>query len=528
MMSAEYGNNTVSGERRRSLLLFVILLACYAYIFPRWADPNQNSRLDMVFAIVDDHTFQIDRYVSNTVDYAYVDGHYYSDKAPGVAFLGVPIYAALRPVLATPLVEKLEIRLASNQAFSSTLWSEGSGIQAGKIRFAIVQVALAFALAGVPSALLGVGMYRWLENVTPDPLIRMGTVLAYGLLSPAFAYAGALYGHQLAAAFLFGAFVLAYGGRVGMRPGRLAAIGALLAAAVVTEYPAGIVAVIIGIYTVGQLIGQRQVHAIVWVLLGGSPFIAGWLGYNTVVFGEPWGFGYSYSALWVEEHQRGFLSLTFPRAESIWGITFSAFRGLFLLSPILLLAMSGFLSWWRSCHWRAEWWVAATISMSMMWFNASSGMWWGGFAVGPRYLLPGLPFLALGLAFALRAWGSRAPFRWAVVGAGAWSWVATWGLTLAGQAFPSDELHNPLVQYALPNWADGNIARNIGTLLGLSGASSLLPLLGVVALLAAVGWGRLPGRLCPLSEPSASASINCAPSPGCGEAQGRSGVRGLR
>jgi len=335
-------------------------------------------------------------------------------------------------------------------------------------------------------------------------------VAAYGLLSPAFAYAGALYGHQLAAALLFGAFLLAYGGKDRMQPGRLAALGALLAASIVTEYPAAIVAVIIGAYTLAQLIHQRHARTVGWVVLGGLPFVAGWMVYNAVVFGAPWNLGYAYSTLWTEEHQAGFMSLTIPSAVSIWGITFSAFRGLFLLSPLLLLSVSGFLAWWRSRRLRAEWWLASTAILGMIWFNASSGMWWGGFSVGPRYLLPGLPFLALGLAFFLQAWGSRPLFRWVAFGAGLWSLAASWGLTLAGQAFPSDALHNPLLQYAWPNWITGNLARNMGTLIGLRGVYSLLPLAGAVVLLGAAGWLRRAESFHPATE--GLGSVSFAPS----------------
>ncbi|NTV97458.1 MAG: hypothetical protein HGA75_18945, partial [Thiobacillus sp.] len=75
------------------LALFTLLLLCYAYTLPRWADPNQNSRLDMIVAVVNDGTLMIDKYVANTVDYAKVGDHYYSDKPPGSAFLGIPVYA---------------------------------------------------------------------------------------------------------------------------------------------------------------------------------------------------------------------------------------------------------------------------------------------------------------------------------------------------------------------------------------------------------------------------------------------------
>jgi branched-subunit amino acid ABC-type transport system permease component len=70
----------------------------------------------------------------------------------------------------------------------------------------------------------------------------------------------------------------------------------------------------------------------------------------------------------------------------------------------------------------------------------------------------------------------------------AWSLIATWGLTLAGQAFPPDTLRNPLVEYAWPNWQMGNIARNLGMFLHLTSAASLLPLLVGITVLLATLW----------------------------------------
>ena len=103
-------------------------------------------------------------------------------------------------------------------------------------------------------------------------------------------------------------------------------------------------------------------------------------------------------------------------------------------------------------------------------------MWWGGFAVGPRYLLPALPFMVVPLAVVFERWGSAPAFKAAAGGLAAWSFLATWGLTLAEQAFPSDSLRSPLLEHALPHWQTGNIARNVGTILGFEGAWSLVPL----------------------------------------------------
>ncbi|MGQ0601234.1 MAG: hypothetical protein ACT4QE_06000 [Anaerolineales bacterium] len=496
-----------SSEHLIACGLALVLVVAYAYVFPRWADPNQDSRLKMVVAVVDDGTLQIDKYLGTTVDYAKVNGHYYSDKAPGVAFLGIPVYAVLRQL---PLIDALTTRLENSAAFQTTLRTEGSGVNSQKVRFALAQVAIALVVGVVPSTLLGALMFLWLARISVSVSLRAGIALGYGLLTPAYAYANTLYGHQLSAALLFGAFYLISTARRPLAVPTLLGIGVLLSYAVVTEYPVAIVTGCLYLYAAYRFYRLGTWQSLLWVTASAAVIAAGWMAYNTYVFGGPLNLGYSYSELWVTQHQTGFMSLTVPHPAAVWGITFGVFRGLFPLAPWLLLAFPGLWLWWRSGLHRAEFWVVALVSAGIFFFNASSSMWWGGFAIGPRYLLPMLPFFTLATAFALREWRTRPGFIVLVVLLFAWSWVATWGLTLAEQAFPSDAIRNPLIEYAWPNWQTGNVARNVGTLLGLRGVWSLTPLLGLLAMIVMVvmGWQRRAAQVAESSPPSALPSAS--------------------
>ena len=476
----------IKTDRIHALGIFLLLLLCYAYIFPRWADPNQNSRLNMVFAVVEDGTFQIDRYVSNTVDYAKVGEHYYSDKAPGVALLGIPVYAALAPVLDTPLLSGVTTRLESHSAFAGTLRAEGTGVSAQKVRFAIVQVFLSFLLSAVPTAALAALIFLWLQAATLAVWPRLLVALGYGLATPAFAYANTFYGHQPAAFLLFAAFFLLARAQARIGAGRALLVGFLLGYAFVTEYPVALMVVPIGLYALHGFWRRRQLAPLFWLATGGLVVAAGWMWYNTTIFGGPLELGYSRSELWTDQHHTGFMSLTLPTLDAAWGITFSAFRGLFLLAPWLLLAVPGFVLWWRERRLRAEWWLSLAIVLLIFLFNASSAMWWGGFAVGPRYLLPMLPFFVLPTTFVFVKWGAALWFRVVAGIAFLWSFLAVWSMTLAEQAFPSDALRNPWLEHVVPNWAAGNIARNAGTVLGLEGWLGLLPLLAGCAAIGAV------------------------------------------
>src|SRR5579859_8142959 len=89
--------NSSSPWKTATLLGAVIFLSfVYFYEGGGW---NQNSRFDLLRAIVEQHTLTIDAYQENTQDKAHFRGHYYSDKAPGQVFLAVPFAMAARPTL---------------------------------------------------------------------------------------------------------------------------------------------------------------------------------------------------------------------------------------------------------------------------------------------------------------------------------------------------------------------------------------------------------------------------------------------
>ena len=89
--------------RRRALLarpeaaLFALAFTAYAYFY-QGGGWNAAVRFDLVRAIVEQGTVRIDGYETNTGDLAYRDGHYYCDKAPGLSFAAVPVYAAVYPL----------------------------------------------------------------------------------------------------------------------------------------------------------------------------------------------------------------------------------------------------------------------------------------------------------------------------------------------------------------------------------------------------------------------------------------------
>ena len=471
-------NTFVAPSWRQSVVLFVAILVCCAYFFPRWADWNQNSRFDLVIAMVDDHSLTIDKYVANTGDYAYFDGHYYSDKAPGMAFFGAPIYAAFRALVPATVAARLAV--THNPALGATLRTPGAEPEPESAYFFLALALTTFLVVAVPSAALGVVFLRMAGLFGLTRRQSLAATVLYALATIAFPYANAFIGHQTSAVLLFAAFALLFAiRRAALSRLWIVAAGFLLGLAAITEYPTVLIGAVVGLYALLTLARPRD--TLIRLAVGAAPALLMLAAYDYATFGTLLPVGYAYSPLWADVHRVGFLSLTYPRPDALWGITFSAHRGLFFLSPFLLFAVPGYFRLWQKRDRRAEFWVLLLAPLSFFFFNASSAMWDGGFAVGPRYLVPSLPFLAIAAGIGIsRAW-SRSLLRPIVALTVAWSLLAVSAETIAGQSFP-DYTANPLFDLSLPTLAAGDIARNVGMVFGLAGFASLAPLILLLAI----------------------------------------------
>lgn len=471
-----------SQPRWTGIVLFLLLLICFAYTLPRWADWNQNSRLNLTLSIVEQHSFSIDTYHTNTGDKLYFEGHYYSDKAPGLSFAAVPLYAAIRPILNSSALAPLLDRMSRSSALEDTLNPGGTGIKEQKVRFAIAQYVLTLALVGLPSALLGVLLYRFLTRFISSPWPRLALVLTYALGTAAFPYTISFYGHQPGAILAFVAFFLVFRVRVdGASRWHLWVAGALLGYAAITEYPTALIAAAVGLYAV---FGLRDWKAALPIALAAVPSIGLWMAYNQARFGAPLELGYQYHATFTQHAQAGFAGLAGPRWQAFWDIAFSPDKGLFSRSPFLLLSLPGGIVLWCDRRHRLELVCSILIIVSYFLYASSFYDWGGGHTAGPRYLVTMLPFMLLPTVpfFGLKRW------RWLTLLLAGVSIILVSAEAMAGQHFPYQELSNPWSEYIWPSWQSGDIARNLGMIIGLPSWYSLIPLLSMILVAGVLLW----------------------------------------
>ncbi|MBX2996996.1 MAG: hypothetical protein KF893_00690 [Caldilineaceae bacterium] len=109
--------------------------------------------------------------------------------------------------------------------------------------------------------------------------------------------------------------------------------------------------------------------------------------YNAARFGHSLETGYHFDS------GEGF---TTPIWQGFWGLIISPYRGVFWHTPIFILSLCAFPAFVRR-H-RAAGIVITALSLILVGLYSAWWMWWGGFAWGPRFLVPLTPFWILALA----------------------------------------------------------------------------------------------------------------------------------
>lgn len=142
-------------------------------------------------------------------------------------------------------------------------------------------------------------------------------------------------------------------------------------------------------YAIAPLWAHRRRMAWVWgiaLAVGVSGLLA--LGLSHAArFGSP-----------IESGRYGLYSHFIVPSTELVALLLSPGRSLWLTSPILLGALLG----WRRFRSRvpAAAWFCLAIVMTRLVFVAARSDWWGGWAIGPRFLVPVIPFALLPIAAA--------------------------------------------------------------------------------------------------------------------------------
>jgi hypothetical protein len=465
-------------DRSAAGLWALLLLVTYGYFVspPSW---NENSRFDLVRSLVERRRLDIDPFEHNTGDKSSWRGHTYSDKAPGVSLVAAPVYAVYygaRRLVGGGLPGSVpgagprdegELPYLVNAPFRRALYL-----------CSLTVSALGGAVLG---ALFILVLRRW--AVPPARAWLAGAALSLGSL--VFPYATMFYGHVLAALCLFAAFALL---EPGARRGRLVAAGALAGWAVVTELPTAPAVALLVAYALALLVPRRRA---LWFVAGGFGPLVVLLAYQYAAFGAALRPGYALVSRpeFAAGMAQGVMGVGWPHPGVIWAELFGRARGLLYLSPVLVLGFVGLgrrlRASWADRRARAGALLASAVVLYFLLMNAGYYMWYGGSALGPRHLIPALPFLCLGLPFALDGVAVTAVLLAVSIANQLAATAVQPTAPLVGDVL-ADHVYPHLLHGEIPMPAG---PANLGTMLGLRGALSLLPLLAA--------WGLVLPLLLP-------------------------------
>jgi hypothetical protein len=445
----------------------VILLTSFPY-FERFLNANERPRLLQGMVLVETGGWAIDDPVTRgwtagpdiARGPAETGGRLYPNKPPGTSLVAAGAYA-VHSAVAGP-----------------------SGSMRGYVWWARLLGAVLPTLAIVALA------WRRLQETFGGPTV-LAVLACYVLATPVSSYGRLLFGHQLAAALLYGGVSAIARAMRSERSGALALLGGVLAgSAVAVEYSAAFAGLSVAVFLVVAARRHGRVGSALLAVAGALAPIAGLAAYHAHAFGEPWTTPYHHvtDPGFAEIHAYGLLGLGMPTASTLFEHLLSAWGGLLYWCPLVAVAIVVALRSIRravvdrtsAMDLERRLGLAILVTMLVVTLGLTQT---GGWRVGPRYFVVALPF-AIAPGCRALTWARGRPLALAAgFGLALWS---TFVNALAANLFPHlIPVGNPLRDQLLPLWLQGRTTYGLPWLLGLGPAGTSV----VVALtLAGLAW----------------------------------------
>jgi len=394
----------VSADAKIAAGLFLLAAVTFGY-FTGGAGWNQDAHFDLTRALVERQTLYIDGYDVNTGDVSKgTGGHTFINKPPGASILAAAPY-----VIVYAIERGLHAPIDSLTVMNR--W---------------ISTACSVGLCG---ALIGPILYLYgRRKTTAATALCISIAILFGTV--VFPYSTMLFAHVPAALFLLLAVIL-----LERRP-----VAAGIAAGIACScfY---ICAIALGILAVMALAHSRR--SAVRFVLGALPFVVLMAIYQWLCFGSPLRTSVEASTPFT---QGGLLFgvIGIPSMAALYGITLSPYRGLFFVSPVLLLTLFELVKMKRNRELLGIVAIVITFILAIASFNG----WNGGFAFGPRYLVPIVPLLGIPMMLA------KPRLLWILPA------IFSIGLNFLATAvdpMPSPEVQHPVSRYLVPAFFTGHI-----------------------------------------------------------------------
>lgn len=412
----------ISGMKKFYILFFFVNLLLSFYFVDTWNNANTTSRAAPVVAFYEQGNLRIDKYQELTLDKAFIDGHYYTDKAPLPTLLTIPFYG---------IVKQLGwVADTNDKQLGPEVYILGTFI-CSSLAFTIILLQLLIEI----------------HRINPRfSAVFLSMMPLYG--SFIFVYSGTFYAHMMSSLFVLLGYLMIKR-KAFFWAGIFTGLAFLCEYTVALFFPVWALQIWINEkkFFKGFLFGAGTLPAIIFIGI-----------YNYIFTGTPFEMLYKYHTFEFLHENYGFV---LPSLKSIWGLTFSNYKGLFFYTPILLLSL--FMIFKRITLKRFSRHYLSWISIVFFTFIASYNVWWGGWCYGPRLLFPIAVLLVYEGLVQLSKINFSKPVFWILTGFGiAGAFLAK--ITVV-YSIPSEST-NPFLDTIFPNLKLGNFnPNNLGSMI---------------------------------------------------------------
>ena len=415
-------------QRETALRLFVTCCLVYTLHFAT----NTVREIYLALGIGDHFSFRVDEYAHMHPDLFEKKGYgWHIGNNPGASMLAAIPYAMARPVI-DPIVKRVQQNRAAagvteppsynspwpmQREFYKEAWLRGFDIKFGLAAF----VMQAFCMAPV-SALGVVAMFFLLRRIFESDSTALWLSLLYGFGTPVFFRTGFLNQNMMVGHLAFMGFVTMWnpgGNERWSTRTRFFLGGVAGGTALLFDYSGAVLLLGLFFYGLAKRAGVASRTDVLrhggWYVLGTlGPVFLLWL-YQWRSFGHPFYPGQHWMPP-VEWIELGYQGYGWPQLELLLALAFDHRFGLFVSSPLMLLAM--FCPLVRRNDRRLpnlELTTILLIFLALMVFFSGSNYTRLQFNTGIRYMTPVLPFLFVAAAVVLVRLPRRAIYLIAVL-----------------------------------------------------------------------------------------------------------------
>ncbi|KAB8334167.1 hypothetical protein SD80_006905 [Scytonema tolypothrichoides VB-61278] len=353
----------------RIFITVFILIALHAT-----PDGPQTSRYtDAIHSFVNFGTFALQKGYRSHIDILLRNNNAYSVIPPGIPIILAPLY----------FIHQMLMRLI--------------GIPEGEVYWAIFNILSNVCVSAPLLGIVAVIMFKTLDYFTNDLIKKLWLVFIFIFGSLVFFYStNGIWSHVYTMSFIFIAFYLI------INQANSFLIGLFLGLAQMVDYIAIVpISLLIGFWIylrIQEKDYKKLLINILLLLLGYSIFLGVIMFYNQTITGSVFKTPNSLFLKQLNQEDSIQKSMFFvPSLETLWGLTFSSFRGIFLYFPMTILFFGSFV---KKTYQKNNVILFCFIFFAFIFvLNTSYYAWSGDVCFGPRHLVVATPFILLPVVY---------------------------------------------------------------------------------------------------------------------------------